>query len=74
MLAEVLADLLQFKPVVDCRRWTERRFSLSDNGAAFPFAKENCCQISMKTPLIARWPGQVKPGQSRYEALPHPRG
>jgi N-sulfoglucosamine sulfohydrolase len=38
-------------------------FFLSDNGAPFPFAKENCYQISTKTPLIVRWPGKVRPGR-----------
>jgi len=35
---------------------------LSDNGMAFPFSKTNCYLTSTKTPWIARWPGQTKPG------------
>lgn len=34
---------------------------LSDNGMAFPFAKTNCYLASTKTPLIAVWPGKIKP-------------
>jgi len=35
---------------------------LSDNGMAMPFAKSNCYVESTRTPLIVRWPGQVKTG------------
>jgi len=35
---------------------------LSDNGMSFPFAKSNCYLQSTKTPLLVRWPGNVKPG------------
>lgn len=35
---------------------------LSDNGIAMPFAKANCYLASTRTPLIVRWPGQVRPG------------
>ncbi|WP_119696137.1 sulfatase [Microbacterium halotolerans] len=35
---------------------------LSDNGMAFPFAKANCYLQSTHTPLIVRWPGEVRPG------------
>ncbi len=34
---------------------------LSDNGMAFPFAKTNCYLASTKTPMIAVWPGKIKP-------------
>lgn len=35
---------------------------LSDNGISQPFAKSNCYLTSTRTPWLARWPGQVKPG------------
>ena len=35
---------------------------LSDNGMALPFAKTNCYLHSTRTPLIAAWPGRIKPG------------
>jgi N-sulfoglucosamine sulfohydrolase len=35
---------------------------LSDNGMSMPFAKSNCYVESTRTPLIIRWPGQVKAG------------
>ncbi len=35
---------------------------LSDHGAAFPFAKAQCYLNSTKTPLIVKWPGNIKPG------------
>jgi N-sulfoglucosamine sulfohydrolase len=35
---------------------------LSDNGAAFPFAKSQCYLNSTKAPLIIRWPGKTTPG------------
>ena len=34
----------------------------SDNGAQWPFAKWNCYEAGVKTPLIVVWPGMVKPG------------
>ncbi len=40
---------------------------LSDNGIAMPFAKANCYLASTRTPLIVRWPGQVKPGTVESE-------
>ena len=40
---------------------------LSDNGMAFPFAKNFCYPISTKTPLIVRWPGKVRPGTADNE-------
>lgn len=36
---------------------------LSDNGMSFPYSKTNCYLNSTKTPWIARWPGQIKPGK-----------
>ena len=37
---------------------------LSDNGMHFPFAKSNCYMTSVRTPLIFRWPGRIKPNTS----------
>ena len=34
---------------------------MSDHGMALPFAKTNCYNFSTRTPLIARWPGTIKP-------------
>jgi uncharacterized sulfatase len=34
----------------------------SDNGAQWPFAKWNCYEAGVKTPLIVVWLGVVKPG------------
>jgi uncharacterized sulfatase len=34
----------------------------SDNGAQWPFAKWNCYEAGVRTPLIVVWPGVVKPG------------
>jgi uncharacterized sulfatase len=33
----------------------------SDNGAQWPFAKWNCYEAGVRTPLIVAWPGVVKP-------------
>lgn len=35
---------------------------LSDHGMDFPGAKFNCYPDSVRTPLIIRWPGQIKKG------------
>jgi N-sulfoglucosamine sulfohydrolase len=35
---------------------------LSDHGAAFPFSKSQCYFNSNKTPLIIRWPANIKSG------------
>jgi len=35
---------------------------LADHGAAFPFSKAQCYLNSSKTPLIVKWPGNIKPG------------
>lgn len=37
---------------------------LSDHGIAVPFAKTNCWMHSNRTPLIVRWPGKTKGGQT----------
>jgi N-sulfoglucosamine sulfohydrolase len=37
---------------------------LSDNGMHFPFAKSNCYMTSVRTPLIFRWPGRIRPNMS----------
>lgn len=42
---------------------------LSDNGMAFPFSKANCYLQSTHTPLIARWPGRIRPGSEEREAF-----
>ena len=42
-------------------------FFLSDHGAAFPFSKAQCYLNSSKTPLIVRWPENIKPGTSDSE-------
>ncbi len=42
---------------------------MSDNGMAFPFAKANCYLNSTKTPLVARWPGHIKPGTRNAEDM-----
>jgi len=34
----------------------------SDNGAQWPFAKWNCYEAGVQTPLIVVWPGVVNPG------------
>jgi uncharacterized sulfatase len=33
-----------------------------DHGAQFPFGKWNCYDAGIRTPLIAAWPGRIKPG------------
>jgi len=35
----------------------------SDNGAQWPFAKWNCYEAGVRTPMIAVWPGKIAPGQ-----------
>jgi len=40
----------------------------SDHGAQFPFGKWTCYDGGIRTPLLAVWPGKVKPG-SRSEAM-----
>ncbi|MDX9748135.1 MAG: sulfatase [Paludibacter sp.] len=44
-------------------------FFLSDNGMAFPFSKTNVYLNSNRTPLIVKWPGQIKPGQVEKDAF-----
>jgi N-sulfoglucosamine sulfohydrolase len=34
----------------------------SDHGAQFPFAKWNCYDAGIRTPLLVSWPGMIKPG------------
>lgn len=36
----------------------------SDHGAQFPFGKWNAYDAGIRTPLIAAWPGRVKPGST----------
>ncbi len=40
----------------------------SEQGSALPFAKWTCYDLGLKTGLIVRWPGHVKPG-SRTDAM-----
>src|SRR5207244_2610081 len=40
----------------------------SDHGSQFPFGKWNAYDAGVRTPLIAAWPGQIKPG-TRSEAM-----
>jgi len=40
----------------------------SDHGAQWPFGKWNLYDTSIRTPLIAAWPGVIKPG-TRTEAM-----
>jgi N-sulfoglucosamine sulfohydrolase len=42
---------------------------LSDHAAAMPTAKQNCYQHSTVTPLIVRWPGEIKPGSVDSEHM-----
>ena len=35
---------------------------VSDHDAAMPTAKQNCYAHSSVTPLMVRWPGNIKPG------------
>lgn len=44
-------------------------FFLSDNGISIPWAKTNCYLHSTRTPLIVRWPGNVKPGSKNDDDL-----
>lgn len=37
-------------------------FFTSDHGAQFPFGKWNCYDEGIRTPLVAVWPGKIKPG------------
>lgn len=34
----------------------------SDHGAQWPFGKWNCYDAGIRTPMIAVWPGKIKPG------------
>lgn len=40
----------------------------SDHGAQWPFGKWNCYDAGIRTPMIAVWPGKLKPG-SRTDAM-----
>ncbi len=40
----------------------------SDHGSQFPFGKWNCYDTGIRTPLIAAWPGHIKPG-SKSDAM-----
>ena len=41
---------------------------LSEQGNSFPFAKWTCYEAGLRSGLIARWPGRIKPG-SKSDAL-----
>ena len=40
----------------------------ADHGSQFPFGKWNLYDMGLRTPLLAVWPGKIKPG-SRSEAM-----
>jgi arylsulfatase A-like enzyme len=40
----------------------------SDHGAQWPFGKWNCYDAGIRTPMIAVWPGKLKPG-TRTDAM-----
>jgi N-sulfoglucosamine sulfohydrolase len=40
----------------------------ADHGSQFPFGKWNCYDAGLRSPLVAVWPGKVKPG-TRSDAL-----
>lgn len=40
----------------------------SDHGAQWPFAKWNCYDAGIRTPLIVAWPGKIRPGK-RTDAM-----
>src|SRR5688500_10005679 len=40
----------------------------SDQGAQWPFGKWNLYEAGIRTPLIAAWPGRIRPG-TKSEAL-----
>jgi uncharacterized sulfatase len=40
----------------------------SDHGSQFPFGKWNCYDAGIRTPLLAAWPGRIKPA-SRSDAM-----
>lgn len=44
--------------------------STSDNGAQWPFAKWNLYDAGIRLPMVATWPGVIKPG-TRNDALLH---
>jgi N-sulfoglucosamine sulfohydrolase len=54
-----LMDMLDEKGIAD----ETLVFFLSDHGMGAPSAKGNAYLNSTKTPLVARWPGKIKPGQ-----------
>lgn len=42
-----------------------------DNGMPFPRAKGTCYDPGIRVPLIARWPGRIKPGTSSDALIAH---
>lgn len=42
-----------------------------DNGMPFPGAKGTCYDAGIHVPLVAWWPGRIRPGQSRRELIAH---
>jgi len=42
---------------------------VSDNGLAAPRGKTTCYELGVRVPLIVRWPGRAKAGQTRSELV-----
>lgn len=42
-----------------------------DNGMPFPRAKGSCYDPGLCVPLLARWPGKIRPGSVREELIAH---
>jgi arylsulfatase A-like enzyme len=42
-----------------------------DNGMPFPRAKGSCYDPGLRVPLLARWPGRIRPGSVRDELIAH---
>ena len=42
---------------------------ISDNGLAAPRGKTTCFELGVRVPMIVRWPGSAKAGQSRAELV-----
>jgi arylsulfatase A-like enzyme len=42
-----------------------------DNGMPFPRAKGSCYDPGIRVPLLARWPGRIRPGRVSEELIAH---